>query len=84
MNQVAFFLVAKRFAIADQKLKVARVRLVDMRIIDFVDDAMAEREPDTATRMIEVPKPSFALEVQRGSIPGAPNATEFSGGFIFG
>src|SRR6266511_2243843 len=26
--------------------------------------------------------PSFALEVQRGSIPGAPNATEFSGGFI--
>jgi hypothetical protein len=29
-----------------------------------------------------VPTPSFALEVQRGSIPGAPNAIEFSGGFI--
>src|SRR5437588_11895228 len=27
--------------------------------------------------------PSFALEVQRGSIPGAPNAIEFSDGFIF-
>jgi hypothetical protein len=26
-----------------------------------------------------VPTPSFALEVQRGSIPGAPNATELWG-----
>jgi hypothetical protein len=26
----------------------------------------------------------LALEVQRGSIPGAPNAIEFSGGFIGG
>ena len=26
--------------------------------------------------------PSFALEVQRGSIPGAPNATEFSDEFM--
>ena len=30
-----------------------------------------------------MPTPSFALEVQRGSIPGAPKATEFSDGFIF-
>jgi len=30
-----------------------------------------------------VPTPSFALEVQRGSIPGAPKATVFSGEFIF-
>jgi hypothetical protein len=29
-----------------------------------------------------VPTPSFALDVQRGSIPGAPNATEFSGELI--
>jgi hypothetical protein len=28
-----------------------------------------------------LPAPSFALEVQRGSIPGAPNAMEFSCGF---
>ena len=26
-----------------------------------------------------VPTPSFALDVQRGSIPGAPNAIELSG-----
>ena len=30
-----------------------------------------------------MPTPSFALEVQRGSIPGPPNATESSDGFIF-
>ena len=30
-----------------------------------------------------MPTPSFALEVQRGSIPGAPKATVFSGEFIF-
>lgn len=29
-----------------------------------------------------MPTPSFALEVQRGSIPGAPNATEVSGELI--
>jgi len=29
-----------------------------------------------------VPTPSLALDVQRGSIPGAPNAVEFSAGFI--
>jgi len=32
MIEVAFFLVAKRFSVADEKLKVARVRLVYVRI----------------------------------------------------
>ena len=50
--QVALFLVAKCFAVADQKLKIARVGLVDVRVIDLVDDAVAEREPDPAARMI--------------------------------
>ena len=50
--QVALFLVAKRFPVADQELKIARVRLVDGRVVDFVDDAMAERESDPAVRMI--------------------------------
>jgi len=52
VNQVAFFLVAKRFSVADKKLKIARVRCVDGGIVDFVDNAMAEREPQPATRMI--------------------------------
>jgi hypothetical protein len=76
MIQVALFLVAKGFAVADEKLKVARVRLIDVRIINFINDAMAQREPDTATGMIRCPYALFALEVQRGSIPGAPNATK--------
>src|SRR5437899_8659493 len=52
MIEIAFFLVAKRFSIADEKLKVARVWLIDMRIVNFVDDSVTEREPDTATRMV--------------------------------
>ena len=50
--QVALFLVAKCFAVADEKLKIARVRLVDARIVDLVDDAVTEREPEPATGMI--------------------------------
>jgi hypothetical protein len=50
--QVAFFFMAKCFAVANEKLKVARVRLIDMRIVNLVYDAVAEREPNTATGMI--------------------------------
>jgi hypothetical protein len=50
--QVALFFVAKRFAVANEKLKVPRVRLIDVRIINFVNDAVTEREPDAATGMI--------------------------------
>ena len=59
MIQVALFLVAKRFAIAYEKLKVARVRLIDARIINLIDDAMTEREPQTATGMIGRTHPFF-------------------------
>lgn len=50
--QVALFLVAKCFPVADKKLKIADVRCVDAGIVDFVDDAMAERKPQPATRMV--------------------------------
>src|SRR5207249_2820893 len=53
--QVALFLVTKCFAITDEKLKVARVRLIDTWIVNLIDDAMTEREPKTATRMIGRP-----------------------------
>ena len=52
MIQVALFLVAKRFAVADEKLEVARVGLIDMRIINFVHDPMTQREPAAATGVI--------------------------------
>src|SRR5215470_1891524 len=52
MSQVAFLFMAKRFAIAYEKLKVSGVRLVDMRIVNLVHDAMAQREPSTATGVV--------------------------------
>ena len=52
MVQIALFFVAKRFAIADQELKVARIGLINVRIINFIHDPMTECEPDAATRVI--------------------------------
>jgi hypothetical protein len=50
--QITFFLVAKCFAVADEKLKIARVRLIHMWIINFVHDAVTQREPQAAARVI--------------------------------
>src|SRR2546428_667144 len=50
--QVALFFVAERFAITYQKLKVARVGMIDARIVNLIDDAVTEREPEPATCMI--------------------------------
>ena len=35
-----------------EKLEVARVRLIDMRIVNLVHDAMTKREPNAATGMV--------------------------------
>ena len=59
MNQVAFFLVAKRFAVAYQKLKVTRVRLIDMRIVNLVYDAVTQRKPNAAAGMVRGPHAFF-------------------------
>jgi len=59
MIELAFFLVAKRFAVADEKLKVARVRLIDMWIVNLIDDSMAQGEPNAATGMIGRPHALF-------------------------
>src|SRR6185503_14169649 len=50
--QVALLLMAECFAVADEKLKIPRVGMIDMRIIDLVDDPMAEREPKPATAVV--------------------------------
>ena len=52
MIEIAFFFVAKRFAVADEKLKVAGVWLIDVRVVNLVEDSVTEREPDTATCMV--------------------------------
>src|ERR1041385_5579148 len=50
--QVTLLLVAECFAVADEKLKIARIGTIDVRIINLVDDPMAEREPKPATGVI--------------------------------
>ena len=52
MIEIAFFFVAKRFAVADEKLKVACVWLIDMWVVNLVEDSVTERKPDTATCMV--------------------------------
>jgi hypothetical protein len=55
--EIAPLLVEESFAIGDEKLEVARIGLIDMRIIDFVDDAVRNREPDPTTGVIGGPNP---------------------------
>jgi hypothetical protein len=52
VNQIAFFLVAKGLSVTDEELKVARVRLIDVWIVNLIDDAVTKREPNAATGMI--------------------------------
>ena len=55
MLQIAPFLVAKRFAVGDKKLEVARVGLIDVRIINLVNDAVRDRVPEPAAGVIGCP-----------------------------
>ena len=52
MGQVSLLFVAEGFSVRDEKLKVARVRLINVRVVDLVHDAVAEREPEPATGVI--------------------------------
>src|ERR1051325_1923631 len=52
MLQVAPFFVAEGLAIGDQKLKIAGVRAIHVGIIQLVDDAVAEGEPDAAAGVV--------------------------------
>src|SRR5688572_7135187 len=45
MVQVTFLLVTEGFTIADEKLEVSCVRLVNSWIVDLFDDAVTQREP---------------------------------------
>ena len=52
MVQIAFFLMAKSLTVSDQKLEISSVRRVDMREVKFIDNTLAEREPNVrAARM---------------------------------
>lgn len=50
--KVVLFLVSEGFAIANQELEITRVRLVDGWKVDFIDDAVAKREPGPSVGVI--------------------------------
>src|SRR5215475_4256168 len=52
MVQIPLFLVAKRFTVRYQELQIARVWLIDMRIVDLINDPVTEGKPEPATCMI--------------------------------
>src|SRR5438270_8139668 len=49
--------MAKCFAVRDQKLEIARIGLIGMRIVNFINDAVAQREPKPATGVIRCAQP---------------------------
>jgi hypothetical protein len=52
VSQVALFLMAKCFPIAYEKLKVARIRLIDVWIVNLVHNAVTQCEPNAAAGMV--------------------------------
>lgn len=50
--EVAALFMAKALAIRDEELEVACVWNIDVRIVNLIDDTMAEREPDAAARVV--------------------------------
>ena len=49
MIEIALFFMAKRFTVTNEKLEVARIRLIDPRIVNLINDAMTQSEPKPAT-----------------------------------
>src|SRR2546423_1079965 len=70
VDQIAFLLVTKRFSVADEKLKVACVWLIDVRVINLVDDSVTEREPATAAGMVGGADPFFGARSPARLDPG--------------
>src|SRR5262249_42223778 len=52
MDKIPLLFVAKRFAVGDEKLKVPGIGLIYIRVVNLINNTMAKREPDAATRMV--------------------------------
>src|SRR6266481_3233021 len=52
MFEIAALFVAKGFAVSNEELKVTCVGAINVRIINFVDDSVAEREPDATAGVV--------------------------------
>ena len=50
--QIPPLLMAKCFPVGNQELEITRVGAVHIGVVNLIDDAVAQREPDAATGMI--------------------------------
>jgi hypothetical protein len=51
-----------------------RSYVIDARIVDLAEDALAQRERDTAFAADSLPRRLAALDVQQTWVPGQPGA----------
>ena len=70
--QVPFLFVAKGFAVGYEELKVACVRLIRMRVVNLINDAVTQREPELATGMIGRAHSFFRTRSPAGLDAGRP------------
>src|ERR1700719_193533 len=62
--------MTERFSVRNEQLKVARIGLVDRRIVDFIHDSVREREPKCATRVISSAETILGAVCPLGLDPG--------------
>src|SRR5258706_11793773 len=53
--KIALLIVEKIFTVADQELKIAYLRAVNVGIVDFGQNSIPDREPDPARRRVGRP-----------------------------
>jgi hypothetical protein len=73
-NQVASNVVKERLSVGQKVLQVTHLRAVDRRIVDLTQDSPRHCEPHAARGGVCGADRFLRTPVQRGSIPGAPNA----------
>src|SRR5258708_37383424 len=50
--QITPFFMAKGFTVGDEQLKIAGIGTIHIGIVNLVDDAVAQREPDAASSVV--------------------------------
>jgi hypothetical protein len=74
MLDVTLLFGKENLVVGDDEAEVAGASKIRPLIIDLVENAVAEREPGAAH--CRQGAPVLALEVQRGSMPGQPDASQ--------
>ena len=59
-----------RFPHKGVKAAIADVLVIQTRVVDLIEDAMAESKPDASRRLERVPTPLFALDIHFAGMPG--------------